>query len=74
MLDVTPPDEQHEDWADRLALEMAIDFATRGSREARTLVAARLRKLKADSILEGHDSATKAALAAIDNYLGTKNA
>jgi hypothetical protein len=48
-----PTTEESEDWADRLALEIALDMHRLGNQAARRVTAARLRVVKCEGILEG---------------------
>lgn len=51
-------DDTHGDWADRLALEIAIDMQRRGTRDACGLVAARLRLVRVEGEQDGLRQAT----------------
>ena len=64
---------QAGDWAERLALEIALDMVTLSSRDARALVAKRLRALAERHFLEGYKLSTKEALDTIDRYYGRPN-
>lgn len=50
-------DAEALDWADRLAIEIALDMRTRGTRDACSLTAARLRLVKAQGKFDGFEDA-----------------
>jgi len=46
-------EDEPQDWAYFLALEMALDFRTRGTRDACSLAAARLRLVRTEGERDG---------------------
>ena len=52
----TQPNDDPEDWADRLALEIALDMQRMGTRDACKLTAARLRLVKSEGALIGGEN------------------
>lgn len=55
------------DWADRLAVEIAIDLQSYGTREACGLIAARLRAVKGEGKLEAAQEAQQLIQLALRN-------
>lgn len=52
--------EVANDWAERLALEIALDMHRHGTQDACNLTAARLRLVKAEGERDGINQATRA--------------
>lgn len=60
LLDATQRENIHaDDWADKLALEIALDMQRLGTRHACELTAARLRLVKCQGVYEGADGTAK---------------
>lgn len=53
------PSIHADDWADKLALEIALDHTRLGTRHACELTAARLRLVKCQGVYEGADGTAK---------------
>ena len=57
-----PTDAEIGDWADRLALEIALDMQRLGNRDARELTAARLRLVRLNGELAAANKAVALAV------------